>query len=188
MVTPEDRDRVMEHTKTILGGEKLDPEAYKALRKDGTSFPAMLYSAAILREGEPAGLRGCIKEVADQAIPEAPLPKIQEVNGPLMEIRFGDQTIEMNEGRDSIKMGRGSDNDLVFARKSASRLHALLANRGDKIFLIDQSKNGTYVHIKGKQALVVKQDEYPLSGSGIIGLGCKVGPDSEEAIKFRVYK
>jgi len=188
MIAPEDRERMVENAVETLRGEKPGPEKYQALRKDGTAFTAMLYSAAILRDGEPVGLRGFIVEVADQEITEASLSKTQKVYGPLMELEFGDQTIEINEGRNYITMGRDSDSDLVFDQESASRTHAILVNRGDKFFLIDKSKNGTYVHIKGKQAVVVKQDEYLISGSGVIGLGCKVGPDSQEAKKFHVFK
>jgi PAS domain S-box-containing protein len=188
MISPKDRERVMENTERMLKGEKPAPEAYQALRKDGTTFTARLYSTPILREGKPVGLRGFIMEVADQEITEVSLAKTQEVHGPTMKVQFGDQNIEINEGLDNIKMGRDADNDLVFDQKSASRVHALLTHRGDKFLLIDQSKNGTFVHIKGKKAIVVKQDEYLLTGSGIIGLGCRVGPDSKDAIKFRVSR
>ena len=52
--------------------------------------------------------------------------------------------------------------------------------------LVDQSTNGTYVFVKGKKGLNLRQDELPLNGSGFIGLGRKVAANSPEAIHFTV--
>ena len=43
MFVPEDRDRAMMNARMILGGEKLGPAEYTALRKDGTAFPVIVH-------------------------------------------------------------------------------------------------------------------------------------------------
>ena len=58
---PEDRDSIMEHFRKILSGEKSGGSEYTALRKDGSTFPVIIYFSPIIREKIPVGLRGvCI--------------------------------------------------------------------------------------------------------------------------------
>jgi hypothetical protein len=55
--------------------------------------------------------------------------------------------------------------------------------------LIDESKNGTYIRIKGEKDTAVDQDmEFQLSGQGIISPGQKVVPDSQDIIQFSLLK
>jgi PAS domain S-box-containing protein len=66
MVAPEDRYRAVENAKKILRGEKTDLEEYTALRKDGSTFPAMFCSSTIFREGKPIGFRGFIIDITEK--------------------------------------------------------------------------------------------------------------------------
>ena len=66
MIVPEDRDRAMAHVKKILRGEKIGLNEYTALKKDGTAFPAIFHSTAIIREGKPTGLRGFIIDITER--------------------------------------------------------------------------------------------------------------------------
>ncbi len=104
----------------------------------------------------------------------------------LLELRFHDHIIEISEERPGVTMGRQRHNDLVVQDNRVSRSHARFEYRKGKFILIDQSTNGTYVFIKGKKAMNLKQDELPVYGSGIIGLGRKVTPDSPQAIHFTI--
>jgi hypothetical protein len=104
----------------------------------------------------------------------------------LLELRFHDHIIEISQARPSVTMGRQRHNDLVVQDNRVSRSHARFEYRSGQFVLIDQSTNGTYVFIKGKKGMNLKQDEIPVQGSGIIGLGRKVTPDSPQAIHFTV--
>jgi len=66
MIVPEDRSRTMENMRKILAGEKVGLTEYRALRKDGTTFPAMFHSAPIIRDGNPVGLRGFIIDISEK--------------------------------------------------------------------------------------------------------------------------
>ena len=103
-----------------------------------------------------------------------------------LELRFRDNTLEINKKRPSLTMGRQRYNDLVVEDNRVSRSHARFEYRKDKFVLIDQSTNGTYVFIKGKKGMNLRQDELPLDGSGFIGLGRKVASNSPEAIHFSI--
>jgi len=66
MIVPEDRERGMTNIMKILGGEHVGLKEYRALRKDGSSFPALFHSAVVTRDGKPAGLRGIIIDITER--------------------------------------------------------------------------------------------------------------------------
>jgi two-component system cell cycle sensor histidine kinase/response regulator CckA len=63
MIVPEEREHARENAAKILIGEKPDINEYKALRKDGSTFPVMIHSVPILKGGRPVGLRGFIVDI-----------------------------------------------------------------------------------------------------------------------------
>jgi PAS domain S-box-containing protein len=57
-ISPEDRPRALENADRIMRGEKIGLNEYKVLRKDGSTFPAIIHTAAKFHDGKPVGLRG----------------------------------------------------------------------------------------------------------------------------------
>jgi PAS domain S-box-containing protein len=76
---PEDAKRAMDGMRRVLRGERVGPEEYALLRKDGTSFPVMIYSSAIIREGKPVGLRGIIVDITGRKKLESQLVESQRL-------------------------------------------------------------------------------------------------------------
>lgn len=73
MIVPEDREMAMEAMlRKIKGGSEGFSE-YTALRKDGKTFPALFYSAIILNDGKPSGLRGFIIDITERKTVETEL-------------------------------------------------------------------------------------------------------------------
>jgi len=103
-----------------------------------------------------------------------------------MELTFGPQSIEVDENHPSVTLGRQIHNDLVVNDNRISRSHARVEYRRGKFFLIDQSTNGTFALIQGKKKIHLKRDEKQLLGTGIIGLGRKVTPDSPKVIQYTI--
>ena len=66
MIIPEERSIAMENIARILGGENIGLTEYTALKKDGSTFPALFCSAALIRKGKPKGLRGFIIDITDK--------------------------------------------------------------------------------------------------------------------------
>jgi len=75
------------------------------------------------------------------------------------------------EHRMTITIGREPNHDIVILDKMASRNHARIEKRLDKFALIDQSANGTYVTISGRDEIVLRREEFILYGSGTIAFG-----------------
>jgi class 3 adenylate cyclase len=92
--------------------------------------------------------------------------------------------IEIDQRRPFASLGRHSDNEIVVPEAFASRLHCRVEYRRGKFVLVDQSTNGTYVAVRGKESVFLHREEMVLEGSGVIGLGREVEPDGEGAIHF----
>ena len=76
---PEDQDRVRENIRKVISGKKLHGHPYTALRKDGSTFPAIAYASAIIvRKGKPVGLRGIIIDVTKRKLAKEALRKSEE--------------------------------------------------------------------------------------------------------------
>ncbi len=77
MLIPEDRQRAAENVAKILKGEKTGINEYAALRKDGSTFPVMIHSAPVFKEGKPVGLRGFIIDISDRKKAEEERRKLE---------------------------------------------------------------------------------------------------------------
>jgi PAS domain S-box-containing protein len=66
MLAPEDRDRAAENMGKVLSGWDLGGIEYTAQRKDGSTFPALIYANPVVHDGGPAGLRAIIVDITDR--------------------------------------------------------------------------------------------------------------------------
>lgn len=66
MLDPKDRKRGRANIEKILAGQPVSEYEYIALRKDGTTFPVLIYSNAIYSDNKPVGLRGLIIDISQQ--------------------------------------------------------------------------------------------------------------------------
>ena len=102
-----------------------------------------------------------------------------------MLLTFRDQSIELNDKRKNVLMGRADDNDLVIKGNLISRIHAKVEMRRGKFVLVDQSTNGTFVqNVQGEETFI-RRDSTELTGEGTIGLGKAEEPGGSLAIHFK---
>jgi PAS domain S-box-containing protein/putative nucleotidyltransferase with HDIG domain len=73
MISPKDRARAQENIMKVLAGEEAAVEEYEALRVDGTTFPVLIQSSPIVKDGIPLGLRGVIMDISEHKKAEAEL-------------------------------------------------------------------------------------------------------------------
>lgn len=99
-------------------------------------------------------------------------------------LEYRDQKIEVGEKRAAIVMGRSDQNDLVIKHNLVSRMHARIEYRRGNFILIDQSINGTYIVMSDGKETLVRRDNVPIRGKGVIGLGQPLDEGSPEAIHF----
>ncbi|WP_292346742.1 MULTISPECIES: PAS domain S-box protein [unclassified Methanoregula] len=68
MLAPEDRDRARARLGRMISDGKVreDNIEYRALRRDGSTFPVSIYSSPVLRDGKTAGVRGIIIDITER--------------------------------------------------------------------------------------------------------------------------
>jgi class 3 adenylate cyclase len=103
-------------------------------------------------------------------------------------LTFRDSTVEVNDQRKSVTIGRADDNDLVVKGNLISRIHAKVEMRRGKFVLIDQSTNGTFLQNVQGEEIFVRRDSTELGSEGTIGLGRAEEPGTALAIHFESIK
>lgn len=78
LFVPEDRERVEENIRKKLTGQEPGYTEYTALRKDGSTFPVLVRSSPIVRDGNPAGLRGFVIDITERKRSEEELARRAE--------------------------------------------------------------------------------------------------------------
>jgi len=66
VVVPEDRERVVRALSDLIGRKppRAGGQEYRALRKDGSAFPATIYTVPIVRNGRVTGIRGIMVDIS----------------------------------------------------------------------------------------------------------------------------
>ena len=83
-------------------------------------------------------------------------------------LRYGDAAVTLDANQRVISMGRDADCDVAIHDRRASRQHARIELRGERIVLIDNSTNGTYVTLDGQPELFLRGNECVIHGRGLI--------------------
>jgi len=137
MLVPEDRERARENLQKILNSEgMLGGIEYTALRKDGSTFPAIIYSSPIIRENEVTGTRGILtdvsahKKIQEQLILTDRLASLgelasgiaHELNNPLTSIIGFSELLLSKDVPDHVK------EDLKVINKEALRTAGIVKN------------------------------------------------------------
>jgi two-component system, cell cycle sensor histidine kinase and response regulator CckA len=78
MIVPDEQDRLSEAVQKLLRGEKKGPSEYTGIRKDGSTFPFMIFPSVIIQEGNPLGFRGAIVDLTRQKQVQEDLRKAEE--------------------------------------------------------------------------------------------------------------
>lgn len=81
----EDRPRLEHNIQRILAGEAVAGGEYRALRKNGKTFPVVVSANAIIADGEPIGLRGVILDISEIKRSHELLRKSEERYSQLLE-------------------------------------------------------------------------------------------------------
>ncbi len=147
------------------------------------------------RQIDVATVRGRMDEVALYELlwnPEeatSMLPTIEWENrdrrASRLVLTFRERSVQVNDQKKSVNIGRADDNDLVIKGNLISRIHAKIEMRRGKFVLIDQSTNGTFIqNVQGEERFV-RRDTTELHGEGVIGLGRAEEPGSSLAIHFK---
>jgi class 3 adenylate cyclase len=99
-------------------------------------------------------------------------------------LRYLDKEYVLGEGKESLTLGRAEDNDIVVKGNLISRVHARIEMGRNKVVLVDQSTNGSFVRTLEGKEVFLRRDSVPLQGRGLIGLGRLPEVNAADAIRF----
>ncbi len=116
--------------------------------------------------------------LADEAVFEL-LATDGSADGARFVLRYGDAAVALSDHRRVIVIGRDADCDVAISDRRASRRHARIELRGDRVVLVDHSTNGTFVTLDGQPEIYLRGDECVLSGQGLISFAAPA--DSADA-------
>lgn len=95
----------------------------------------------------------------------------------------GAPTMKLTEQQTRFSFGRETLNDLVVMGPKVSRQHCFVELRRNRVVLVDQSANGTFIVPNTGPATHLHRDTLVLTGAGMLGLG--EAPDDNPAIVIR---
>lgn len=76
-IASEDRARARDRIPRVIRGEVSGGSEYALIRKDGSRFPAMIFTSPIVREGQCVGARGIIIDLTESKRAEAALRDLE---------------------------------------------------------------------------------------------------------------
>jgi pSer/pThr/pTyr-binding forkhead associated (FHA) protein len=88
--------------------------------------------------------------------------------------------------KDTCQVGRDPSCDIIIQNKFVSRVHAKIMLKDGKIFVEDNSFNGTYVEFNNGQKIHVSKNELTLATSGLMSMGKPVDDKSKSVIEFKI--
>jgi two-component system, cell cycle sensor histidine kinase and response regulator CckA len=78
IIAPQDRTRVLERMALVMAGGATLGNEYLAVRRDGSTFPVLVYSRPIVREQRVVGMRGLVVDISETKRAEAERRTLQE--------------------------------------------------------------------------------------------------------------
>ncbi|WP_449258865.1 PAS domain S-box protein [Chlorobium limicola] len=91
LFAPEDQERIRTAIASSISNTPIDNHEYTALKKDGSTFPILIYSSPIIRNGKPSGLRGIGLDITERKRGELQLMELNQT----LEERVEERTREL---------------------------------------------------------------------------------------------
>ncbi len=129
---PEDRPRAIKNINKLFSGNKLEVNEYTAIKKDGTTFPILIYGSPKYKNGEIVGTRGMVVDISKLKNIEKILLKSQQEfsslfnSSPEALIYIDDKSNILNINAQFTKLfgytlkeikGRNIDNGIIHSQK-----------------------------------------------------------------------
>jgi hypothetical protein len=111
--------------------------------------------------------------------PEAP------PEGRRLRVTFAGNVVLVDRIAPMASIGRSAANEVMADAPSVSRAHGKIMFRGDSFYLVDYSKNGTYLYDERGNEMLVHKCEFKLPFSGRMSLG---RPKDDRQAKILLFR
>ncbi len=78
LIAPQDKEKVIDDFKKTLNNQPTPYNEFTVMRKDGSTFPAIIVANPIVNEGHPTGLRGLVIDITERKKAEEALRRTEE--------------------------------------------------------------------------------------------------------------
>lgn len=102
----------------------------------------------------------------------------------LARLSYGGKAIEFDVQSRHVTFGRDPASSVVVSSRKASRAHARIERRREKLILVDQSANGTYVTDEQGRKTVLRLEEMALRGRGYVSFGEPVATRGASLLEY----
>jgi PAS domain S-box-containing protein len=123
---PEDRERLVHNIRKILSGKRSQGHEYTVLRKDGSTFPVLIYSSPIMRDSKPVGLRGVAVDMTERKQAEEALQRAHDE----LELRVRERTEELVKANElmmqEIRERRKAEEELEIKGRNLQEINTAL--------------------------------------------------------------
>jgi len=99
-------------------------------------------------------------------------------------LRVGERDYELMPGA-SLSLGRDLDCTIAVDSARTSRRHARVFHHGGKVYLLDESANGTWIATDGRSPVRVHREQALLHGRGRLHLGADPAVTPTPGIEYR---
>ncbi|MFA7711707.1 MAG: PAS domain-containing sensor histidine kinase, partial [Candidatus Neomarinimicrobiota bacterium] len=141
----EEREKLNRNIQRIYNGSEVEGHEYTALRKNGTTFQALIYSSPIMYNEKPVGLRGVVIDITDRKQVEQDLKdsrdQFRNLSAHLQSVREEERSYiareihdELGQALTALKM------DLIWMNKRLTPGQIEIAEKIDSMFnLMDKT-------------------------------------------------
>lgn len=142
---PEEREKLNRNIHKIYNGNEVEGHEYTALRKDGTTFQALIYSNPIIHNNKPVGMRGVVIDITDRKKVEQELKdsrdQFRNLSAHLQSVREEERSYiareihdELGQALTALKM------DLIWMKKRLTPAQTEVAEKINAMFdLMDKT-------------------------------------------------
>ncbi|PKK84464.1 MAG: hypothetical protein CVT49_03825 [candidate division Zixibacteria bacterium HGW-Zixibacteria-1] len=134
LIVPEDRERVTKNIATRLVGDDPRDHEYTMLRKDGSTFPVLIYSTKIVRDEKTVGLRGIAVDITLRKEAEIEIKKHRDHLEELVRERSSELIATNEMLRAEIVERKKIEKEV---RESGERYRVLFETAGEGILIAD---------------------------------------------------
>ena len=164
------------------GKTMISETTYQGLPEQMRATCRLLTETFVKGKEQPLKLYDAVWEKNDQLTRIASAPRSQ-LTGIVLVLEYNGQRTTLEQG--SLRIGRGTECDLIVEAPQASRCHCDIRHSGHKFSLIDGSTNGTYI-MQNSVELFFHNETVPLQQSGVISLGQMTSQNGAHLIHFSI--
>lgn len=162
------------------GKTMISEQTFEALNPDLQQSCRFMMESYVKGKEQPLRIYDAVWEKTDELTRLASTPRTR-ASGAVMVVSYGDHSTRLEQG--AIRIGRGTECDLVVEAPQASRCHCEIRHTGNKFTLTDSSTNGTFV-LQNDVELFFHNETVPLLSSGLLSLGQNSAGNAEHLIEF----